>query len=579
MDLFECFHDPCELFGVVLIVSASLLCFALHVMVFWGFSLILAVSFLGRQAQAVPHPQGDREQHSHHFQHTLETMASSSQILGNNGPPPGATFTSLGDTATTSITTTSSSSTSLPESSTTPTSITGPTVTYFESTWNVPALFKAGAGEVIFYKIPDNVTLSNGAPLDPVLFVLQTSVQAVTGAPPNSSNTWSVAQVPSMFSFPPYLLTACLTFLVNCTDPYCNDMLPGLNAQNPTGITTGTTIDFLVDDTAGTGLNNAEFFFCLANRPEYIDRLECGSYGPFFTINGHTSKPSGPSPRQLPQLSMPPPQMPTTVLSITSYVSMISVSGASITATAPALATSSIMATLSMPVSGTTTATITPSATSFSSPVSAHHGLSTGAKVGIALGALVLVALLLLAALFFLRRKHRSRSSPPEQVMLTRDMHTDSFASNAIIAEKEAASANNIANASPVDDNLPIQRHSAVQPYDSLPAAPYSGDAASVPRRKPTNASAVSRVSGPASPRSLTVSTPPDEYEEYRDQPMPVYGDARHSPRVYSTEERQGVKAPFLSEEGMSAEEVTRLEEEERRIDAAIAEAERSGRR
>jgi hypothetical protein len=77
----------------------------------------------------------------------------------------------------------------------------------------------------------------------------------------------------------------------------------------------------------------------------------------------------------------------------------------------------------------------------------------------------------------------------------------------------------------------------------------------------------------------LTVSTPPDEYEEYRDQPMPVYGDARHSPRVYSTEERQGVQAPFLTEEGMSAEEVARLEEEERRIDAAIAEAERNGRR
>jgi hypothetical protein len=272
--------------------------------------------------------------------------------------------------------------------------------------------------------------------------------------------------------------------------------------------------------------------------------------------------------------------MPNTVLSITSHVSVVSVSGATITATAPTQTISRSIATLSMPPTGTTT--ITPSATSSSSlpfTVSAHNGLSTGAKVGIALGALVLVALVLLAALFFLRRKHRSRSPPPEQVMLTRDMHTDSFTRTAIITEKETASANNLANASPVDDNLPIQRHSAVQPYDSVPAAPYTGDAASVPRRKPTNASAVSRISGPASPRSLTVSTPPDEYEEYRDQPVPVYGDARHSPRVYSTDERQGVKAPFLSEEGMSAEEVARLEEEERRIDAAIAEAERSGRR
>ncbi len=53
---------------------------------------------------------------------------------------------------------------------------------------------------------------------------------------------------------------------------------------------------------------------------------------------------------------------------------------------------------------------------------------------------------------------------------------------------------------------------------------------------------------------------------------MPVYGDARHSPRVYNGE--GGVQAPFLGEEGLSAEEVARLEEEERRIDAAIAEAE-----
>lgn len=368
---------------------------------------------------------------------------------------------------------------------------------------------------------------------------------------------------------PPYLSTACLTFLVTCYAD-CPLLLASLNDPNANG----TTIDILSDGTAGNELNDAVFFFCLAKK--YMDRLECGSYGPLFKITGHTSKRRGLSLRQQPpQLSGPFSQMPNTVLSITSFVSSIISVSEPITATPPAQTTSPSTATLSMPV---TTTTITPSATS-SSTSAVHHGLSTGAKVGIALGALVLVALLLLAALFFLRRKHRSRSPPPEQVMLTRDMHTDSFASNAIIAEKEAASANKIANASPVDDSLPIQRHSAVQPYDSIPAAPYTGDAASVPRRKPTNASAVSRVSGPASPRSLTVSTPPDEYEEYRDQPMPVYGDARHSPRVYSTEERQGVKAPFLTEEGMSAEEVARLEEEERRIDAAIAEAERSGRR
>jgi hypothetical protein len=83
------------------------------------------------------------------------------------------------------------------------------------------------------------------------------------------------------------------------------------------------------------------------------------------------------------------------------------------------------------------------------------------------------------------------------------------------------------------------------------------------------------------SPRSVSIpaSTPSEDFDEYHDTPMPVYGDARHSPRVYNSEERGvGVKAPFLSEEGMTPEEVARLEEEERRIDAAIAEAERLGR-
>jgi hypothetical protein len=57
---------------------------------------------------------------------------------------------------------------------------------------------------------------------------------------------------------------------------------------------------------------------------------------------------------------------------------------------------------------------------------------------------------------------------------------------------------------------------------------------------------------------------------------MPIYGDARHSPQVFQGNERTlgGASSPFVTEE-MSPEEAARLEEEERRIDAAIAEAER----
>ena len=86
----------------------------------------------------------------------------------------------------------------------------------------------------------------------------------------------------------------------------------------------------------------------------------------------------------------------------------------------------------------------------------------------------------------------------------------------------------------------------------------------------------LSDASGPISPRSI-VRGEGEEFEEYHD--VPIYGDARHTPTVYQS--HPSLQAPFLSEEGMSAEEIARLEEEERRIDAAIAaaEAEDGGRR
>ena len=68
-----------------------------------------------------------------------------------------------------------------------------------------------------------------------------------------------------------------------------------------------------------------------------------------------------------------------------------------------------------------------------------------------------------------------------------------------------------------------------------------------------------------------------DHYEEpYQD--VPVYGDARHLPKVYAGSQAPFLSSsptPFLSEPGMTDEELSRLEEEERRIDAAIEEAER----
>lgn len=222
-----------------------------------------------------------------------------------------------------------------------------------------------------------------------------------------------------------------------------------------------------------------------------------------------------------------------------------------------------------------TAATAAPSPTIAVTESLKSGGLSIAAKVGIALGALAFALILLILALLFLRRKHAKRNQP-EQVMLTQSMHTDSFSRN-LITEKEDPTAS--AAATPIDETaLPIQRHSALATYEPVPSAPYAGAAAAVPRRKPTAATMASTVSRGLSTTSGTSSSGArsprsgEGFEQYHD--VPIYGDARHVPQVFPGNTRS-MQSPFLSEEGMTPEEVARLEEEERRIDAAIAEAER----
>ncbi|KUJ22598.1 uncharacterized protein LY89DRAFT_728721 [Mollisia scopiformis] len=303
---------------------------------------------------------------------------------------------------------------------------------------------------------------------------------------------------------------------------------------------------------------------------------------------------------------------------VASFVSFPSAMAVSSTTTAPLLqvhlATTTTTdgnsgptaASSSLSVTGTSLTTITQtpttSPTASASPITSHSSsskLSTGAKVGIALGALAFISLLLLAALFLLRKKHASRKTlsssqthphQPEQVMLTRDMHTDSFSRNLTMLEKDRGNPSSTITTThthdadtPLESTSPstIQRHSAISPYE--PISSSSGPTAIaannnnnniIPRRKPTNTNTAT-----TSPTATSASphTPPSEetFEAYHD--VPIYGDARHVPQVFSsTPERGVVSSPFLGEEteGMSPEEVARLEEEERRIDAAIAAAE-----
>ncbi|PVH88291.1 hypothetical protein DL98DRAFT_565951 [Cadophora sp. DSE1049] len=298
-----------------------------------------------------------------------------------------------------------------------------------------------------------------------------------------------------------------------------------------------------------------------------------------------TAPPPSQSGRQLTvkrDLKMPPYGEPMLVFEnpVSNFIELATPGTDQLTVTTPIsttlIPTGTISSEATVTASMSYVATITPQPTVANAGSSkGGGGLSIAAKVGIALGALAFALILLILALLFLRRKHAKRNQP-EQVMLTQSMHTDSFSRN-LITEKEDPTAS--AAATPIDEiALPIQRHSALATYEPVPSAPYAGAAAAIPRRKPTAATMASTVSRGLSTTSGTSSSGArsprsgEGFEQYHD--VPIYGDARHVPQVFPGHTRS-MQSPFLSEEGMTPEEVARLEEEERRIDAAIAEAER----
>jgi hypothetical protein len=379
----------------------------------------------------------------------------------------------------------------------------------------------------------------------------------------------------------------------------------------------GTEVPLSVGFTGSPSSNLNNYFFCFTGSGSNV----CDGYSNLFDI-GSTS----PGVTAVASFAATP-TVPITVATTASSLNLIQTASVTISSSlvSTSLSTTDTSGSASQSSTGmptmswvtvsqtpTTTTTITPTPTSAdsavnASPSSSHQsGLAVGAIVGIALGALVLLIALLLLALFCLRRAHKNKNKqthpPPEQVLLTRGMHADSFSQNVTPTEKismtTASEALPLAQPADIlsnDQSLPIQGNTT-PPYTSPPSIPYSGVAAAVPtpasapRRKPTTATMTSTVSRGLSAssngsRSIAMS-PRSDFEEYHDMPsIPVYGDARHIPQIFEgrpvPERRHSpqifegrVPESFLSEEGLSPEEMARLEEEERRIDLAIAEAE-----
>jgi len=443
---------------------------------------------------------------------------------------------------------------------------------YFETSWpTLQKSYELNIGFEVAYKVVN----SNDIIAQQGILTLVLLWTTATSGFPDSSNTHSITTIR-------YL---CAT---TTGGPACDSYKEGSGGtahvqllQSP-----NATLPSHPDGLLGS------FFFCFATGIDAsIQFLTCESFSNFFELS---NLPPAPENGQLKQKrAIPNIQVPTATLPVTLNRAFIYPSGspppsaalaspspASVTPTSQVQLTS--LSTISKTPTGTTIVTVAPSSTSTESSIasaskSSKGGLGTGAIVGIAIGGFALIVIAFLVIFFCYRRRQRKRNSQPEQVLLAHNMHSGS---RDLMAEKDGPDR-------PVLGSM-LETLPSSGPYDHLSSsAPYSGNAgpgglaaagglaATAPRRTPTSATQTTYNTNTS--RGMSDASGPtgrgDFEEPYHDEPIATYGDARHVPQVY----RGTSPAPFLSEPGMTDEELARLEEEERRIDAAIAEAE--GRR
>ncbi|KAG4028484.1 hypothetical protein MFRU_021g00740 [Monilinia fructicola] len=322
---------------------------------------------------------------------------------------------------------------------------------------------------------------------------------------------------------------------------------------------------------------------------------------------------------------------PTSALSVTASTAILLPSGGTVlppsTTASDSPVSTSWAATVTTP-DITPTATATGAANTSDTSSSSHSsGLPLGAKVGIALGAIILVFLIILAILLLLR--HRRRKPPPNSSRTPESPLPSSSLQNNNFRDRYVAEKLGLTNRT--DTNTPLTSRGAGMGVDGrydheddptadLPA-PGSAFTANTPvpinapRSQAANAlrndgngmenRAVSMTSGVSRPVSpVNGGAVGDNRESSReisrerigerimfeepytdDIDEAGYGAVNEGrnesrmtlevPKVY----KGTLQAPFLSEPGMSPEEVARLEEEERRIDEAIAEADEERRR
>ncbi|KAL1843161.1 hypothetical protein VTJ49DRAFT_2911 [Mycothermus thermophilus] len=212
----------------------------------------------------------------------------------------------------------------------------------------------------------------------------------------------------------------------------------------------------------------------------------------------------------------------------------------------------------------------------------AGGGLPQGAVIGIAVGVGVAALIAAFALAFFLLRRRQKRRDAASSSTLLPTTGGPRTGGDEDMAEKEAGNGADVSPHSPYsDDGTGAPTHSTPGPSGAAVPVPV---VAPVPVPVPAAAAAVP-VAGAGAEH---MHDPPRSFTPYSDRPSARAGsvagtDPEAATRVAAPSPVPGRATPralstpyqHLIEEGMTEEEIRRLEEEERALDAAIEQAQR----
>ncbi|KAK4250487.1 Kin of IRRE-like protein 3 [Corynascus novoguineensis] len=225
-----------------------------------------------------------------------------------------------------------------------------------------------------------------------------------------------------------------------------------------------------------------------------------------------------------------------------------------------------------------------PTTPSPGSAVGGGGGLARGAVIGIAVGCAVVGLLIIAGLAWYLLRRHRRKKALQS---VDSSYGPDNRGNEVLMAEKEAAADVDVTPHSPYSDDG----------VSGGPGGAGAGPGGSYPEEAAVVAGAVGTAAAASPPPHL--QDPPRSFTPYSDRPSagPGAGPAAGTPSVRAAslaqtdDARVSVPSPVsgratpralttpyahLVEDGMTEEEIRRLEEEERQLDAAI---EQAGRR